>query len=336
MTDFGRSADERAALGCGAMNAGFGRLGGVGTRLAPMVAVTDQDRVPLVLSIVEPIEIGRDCRGLNLLDASISRRHLALHPFAHGLFVTDLASRNGSTVDGRPLSRRHRLDEGEVVRFGGCTLVVVRSRPDAAAPAGGIPAIPDDPPATSMSRLADHVLVQLTDWPPDDAGTVTIVVTGIEGSTTSPSKLRDVEWHDALAIHNRVQRAMLARYRGSAIYPLGVGSIACLGSARSALGFVIDVQRALAAYAAANPTAALRYRTGIHTGESVVGDAGCLFGMHVAMAAAIADEARMGEILVSSLVREILEPCGEFQFGAARTVKLNGPSGMHLLHAVVR
>ena len=317
------------------MTAGSGRFAPGTIRLAPVVMITEQDRVPLVLSIVEPIEIGRDCRGLNLLDASLSRRHLALHPSTNGLFITDLSSRNGSTIDGQPLAQRHRLGEGEIVRFGGCTLVVVRSQLGGSVPGVPIRAVPDDPPATSMSLLTDEILVRLTKWPPEDAGTVTIVVTGIEGSTTPRAKSRDVDWHEALAVHNRILRAMLARHPGSVMYPLGAGSITCFGSARSALGCVVDVQGALAAYVAANPMAALRYPTGVHTGESVVGDAGCMFGTHVGMAAAIADEARMGEILVSSLVHEILEPYGEVPFGAARTVTLNGLAGTHLLHTVV-
>jgi len=334
VTDFARTADERTAVGSGAKTAGSGSIGPITIRPAPVVVVAEQDRVPLVLTIVEPIEIGRDCRGLNLLDASISRRHLALHPSANRLYISDLSSRNGSTIDGRPLTRRQRLRVGEIVRFGACTLALVGERPCPLSPAGHITASPDDPPATTVRRLARDILARVRNWPPDDTGTVTVVVTAITCPTTSSRKLRDVEWHEALAVHNRILRAMLARHRGSEAYPFGVGSIACFSSAHSALRFVVDVQRATAAYEESNPTAALRYRTGVHGGETVVGDSGSQFGMYVGLAAAIADEARTGEILVSSVVREIVNPCSDFRF-RARAVTLHGREGMHLLHAVV-
>jgi len=316
------------------MIAGSGGIDPITIRPAPVVVVAEQDRVPLVLTIVEPIEIGRDCRGLNLLDASISRRHLALHPSANRLYISDLSSRNGSTIDGRPLTRRQRLRVGEIVRFGACTLALVGERPCPLSPAGHITASPDDPPATTVRRLAKDILARVRNWPPDDTGTVTVVVTAIEFPTRSRAKLGDAEWHEALAVHNRILRAMLARHRGSENYPLGLGCIACFSSARTALRFVVDVQRASAAYADSNPTTALRYRTGVHCGETVVGDSGYQFGMYVGLAAAIADVARAGEILVSSLVRELVNPCNDFRF-RARAVTLNGREGTHLVHAVV-
>ena len=53
---------------------------------------------------------------------------------------------------------------------------------------------------------------------------------------------------------------------------------------------------------------------GLHTGE-VIQDDDDLFGKHVVLAARIANEARCGEILVSSLVREIVDARGDLRFG---------------------
>ena len=65
------------------------------------------------------------------------------------------------------------------------------------------------------------------------------------------------------------------------------------------------------------------------------GDDGDLFGRHVVMASRVADQAGGGEILVSSLVREILEPRGDVAFGEPRSATLKGLGGGHRLHPIV-
>jgi adenylate cyclase len=95
-------------------------------------------------------------------------------------------------------------------------------------------------------------------------------------------------------------------------------------SARSALSCMIGVQQSLAAVAKSRPADTLRVRVGVHTGEVIMADGGDLFGRHVVMASRVAGAARGSEILVSDLVRELVEPRGEFRFGTSRTVTLKG------------
>ena len=52
------------------------------------------------------------------------------------------------------------------------------------------------------------------------------------------------------------------------------------------------------------PTEAIRVRMGLHTGEAVK-EGDDFFGTHVALAARIAAAARGGQILVSSLLKEL-------------------------------
>lgn len=298
--------------------------------------IREQHRSRLVICVVEPLEIGRDCAGLLLLDLAISRRHLLLERVGDAVLVTDLGSLNGSTVDGRPLSDRHRLAGGEVVKFGECTLALMPSN------AGGVNATraagssTGDARVTSIGLLADAVLRggPLTP-PPDDAGTVTIVFSDIEGSTKRAVELGDIRWHEVLAVHNQIMRRMLSRHHGVETHSLGDGFMMCFRSARSALAFITDAQRALAAYEAANPLEGLRVRAGVHTGEAVSDDHGDLFGRHVVMASRIADQAKGGEVLVSSLVREIVEARGDIVFGETRSAVLKGLTGEHFMHQVV-
>ncbi len=304
---------------------------------APSVIVTEPGRTPLTLIVLEPLEIGRDCGGLILLDPGISRRHLLVESNGGTVLVSDLGSLNGSAVDGRPLGSPHPLAAGEIVRFGSSTMTLDARFARASVERPGVRTeAATDARATSIGLVADAVLdLGATSAQPADAGTVTIVFSDIEGSTKRAVELGDLRWHEVLSVHNRIMRKMLARHHGVETHSLGDGFMMCFRSARSALGFVTDAQRALAAWEAANPLQGLRVRAGVHTGEAVVGDNGDLFGRHVVMAARIADQARGGEILVSSLVREIVEPRGDIVFGQPRSALLKGLNGEHLLHPIV-
>jgi adenylate cyclase len=72
----------------------------------------------------------------------------------------------------------------------------------------------------------------------------------------------------------------------------------------------------------------------MHTGEAIVDRSGDLFGRHVIVAARVANLADGGEILVSSLVREIVAARGDITFGPPRDVKLKGIDGNHIVYAV--
>ncbi len=52
------------------------------------------------------------------------------------------------------------------------------------------------------------------------------------------------------------------------------------------------------------------------------------------LAARVAGQARGGEILVSSLLKDLVESAGEFTFGEARNVELKGLKGKHSVYAV--
>ena len=53
------------------------------------------------------------------------------------------------------------------------------------------------------------------------------------------------------------------------------------------------------------------------------------------MAARIADRAEGGEILVSSLLKQLIESSGDIHFGEGRNVELKGLEGTHTVHSVV-
>ena len=59
-----------------------------------------------------------------------------------------------------------------------------------------------------------------------------------------------------------------------------------------------------------------------------------MFGFHVHQTARVDNDAKGGEILVSSLVEDIVDAPREFTFAEPRHAELIGFSGSHLLYPV--
>jgi class 3 adenylate cyclase len=104
-------------------------------------------------------------------------------------------------------------------------------------------------------------------------------------------------------------------------------------SARKAIGCAIDIQRALAKHRMQYSRDPLHVRIGLHTGE-VIREGEDFFGKHVILAARIAAQASGDEILVSSLVRELVASGREFEFDEPRQLELKGLPGEHLVHPI--
>src|SRR3954453_5629569 len=86
--------------------------------------------------------IGRENVDVEIDDAELSRRHLAVRPTQGGLEVEDLGSRNGTRVDGTRIDGPTRVKGGAVLSMGMTPLRVGAPQappPPAApaAPAGG-------------------------------------------------------------------------------------------------------------------------------------------------------------------------------------------------------
>ena len=164
-------------------------------------------------------------------------------------------------------------------------------------------------------------------------GTVTILFTDIEGCSALTSRLGDVRAQEVLRSHNAIVRREVAAHGGLEVKSQGDGFMLAFASGAQALRCAIAAQRAFAAHGAERPDVAIRVRIGIHTGEAIR-EANDFFGKTVIVAARIAHEAQGGEILVSSMVRELAESTGQFAFDSGRDVELKGIAGTHRLFAV--
>ncbi|MBI5288484.1 MAG: hypothetical protein HY873_05885 [Chloroflexi bacterium] len=78
----------------------------------------------------------------------------------------------------------------------------------------------------------------------------------------------------------------------------------------------------------------VRVRIGLHAGEAIK-DGDDFYGKNVIMASRVAGKAAGGEILVSSLLRQLVESSVTPQtFAASREVELKGLTGTHTIHTV--
>lgn len=130
----------------------------------------------------------------------------------------------------------------------------------------------------------------------------TVLFTDIVGSTDQAARLGDRGWAELLERHHAVVRNQLDRFRGREIDTAGDGFLASFdGPARAVAcaSAIIEGVRALG----------VGVRAGIHTGEcEQVG--GKLGGISVHIGARIAALAQPGEILVSSVVRDLVAGSG--------------------------
>jgi class 3 adenylate cyclase len=145
-------------------------------------------------------------------------------------------------------------------------------------------------------------------------------------------RLGDRRWLEVLHEHNAIIRRQVAECGGFEVKAEGDGFMLAFQSARTALGCAIEMQRALAERndGAEEP---IKVRVGLHTGEAIK-EGEDFFGKHVILAARIAGQAKGGEILVSSLLKELTESAGDVEFGEGRQVELKGLTGVHEMFPV--
>lgn len=164
-------------------------------------------------------------------------------------------------------------------------------------------------------------------------GTVTIVFTDIVDSTVLAARLGDHAWLDAVRKHNQVIRDTAAEHGGTVVETQGDGSMLAFSSARRAVACARAIHEAIDdAFSDASPP--LRVRIGVHTGDALH-EADHFYGRTVHYAARVASNALGGEVLVSSLVRELVTGAG-VGFRESRDVELKGLDGSHRLFALDR
>ncbi len=143
-------------------------------------------------------------------------------------------------------------------------------------------------------------------------------------------RLGDQRAQEVLRTHNAAIRQQIAAHDGFEVKSQGDGFMVAFSSARQALECAIAIQHAMAAQQSEE---SVRVRIGLHTGEAIK-EGEDFFGRSVILAARIASQADGEQILVSSLLKALVESAGEFQFRGGREVELKGLAGAHQVFEV--
>jgi class 3 adenylate cyclase len=167
-------------------------------------------------------------------------------------------------------------------------------------------------------------------------GTVTLMFSDIENSTSLNSEIGDEQWVKLLSAHDRLLQTYLDRHRGHVVKSQGDGYMVVFPTPELAIRASIGIQRALSAKRQRNRhlrRTPIRVRIGLHVGTAIERE-GDYFGRNVAMAARVAAMADGGDILVTDDIAEALADSADFRLVEDGTVELKGLPGEHHLWLV--
>jgi class 3 adenylate cyclase len=255
--------------------------------------------------------------------------------------------------DARRLKNVPRLPGSPIIRvkaFAFWGSVSIRSKPahpgfgqdqvDGPSRQGSLDTRPSQDESPIDTRLVDAVaegpvnsnedLEAMRDLP---EGTVTIMFSDIKGFTSVTEQWGDRRAVEILQEHNSIIRQRVATSGGHEIKVQGDGFMVAFSGASRALECAVGIQSDFAARNSSGPDVPIQVRLGLHSGEAVR-EGNDFMGGSVILAARIAQQAKGGEILVSSVLKELCDLSGEFQFTNGRDVHLKGLSESRRVYSV--
>jgi pimeloyl-ACP methyl ester carboxylesterase/class 3 adenylate cyclase len=193
-----------------------------------------------------------------------------------------------------------------------------------------LPGIDHVPWVGNQDDVLDEIeefLIGARPAPEPDRVLATVLFTDIAGSTARAVELGDRRWRELLEVHHAAVRRQLERFRGREVDMAGDGFLATFdGPARGVrcARAIVDAVREVG----------LDLRAGLHTGECELVNGG-VRGIAVHTGARVAAQARPGEVLVSSTVKDLTAGSG-IEFEDRGEHELKGVPGEWRLYAVTR
>jgi class 3 adenylate cyclase len=155
-----------------------------------------------------------------------------------------------------------------------------------------------------------------------------VLFTDLVDSTARTIKAGDHAWRDTLDSHDRICREVVEYHAGRIVKSTGDGLLAIFDSPSQAVNAATDIVSKLGSID-------LGVRAGVHAGEFEVRDDGDVTGAAVNIAARVEQSSALGEVYVSSTVRDMLLG-GEHRFAERGEHQLKGVEGSWKLYAVER
>jgi class 3 adenylate cyclase len=188
---------------------------------------------------------------------------------------------------------------------------------------------------TTLAELEQTLMREQPDLAASVAvdGTVTIIFTDIVDSTIMLTRLGDRAWLQVIQRHNALIEELTSAHGGTVVETQGDGSMLAFSSARRAVACAQAIRSGIAnTFSDSSPP--IRVRIGIHTGDALK-EAEHLYGTTVHYAARVASHALGDEVLVSSVVRDLVATSpSNLNFLEGREVELKGLDGLHRLYAL--
>jgi class 3 adenylate cyclase len=277
-----------------------------------------------------PVVVGRDAScDIHVPSPYVSRRHFQIEADGSEFRLLDLGGRNPVRINGQPVAGTAPLAPGDKITVADVSISVTGDPSSAGTAvfqtAFSEPESPANQGAGAMQRV----------WQGQDlgpGGTLTIMFTDLERSTSMVTQLGEREALHVINTHNNVLREQFKIFRGREAKRIGDGFLVLFASARDALHCASGIQAKLASEE--SNFGPILVRIGVHVGE-VLWDENDIFGSAVNFAARVVGAAAGGEILISGLLRELIAVSGEFQFGESRTAVLKGFKGTYQLTPVL-
>jgi class 3 adenylate cyclase len=278
------------------------------------------------IEVIVPEGIEVELGGIAIMGGKDARRlkDVPALPGSPVIRVRVFAFWGGVTVRSKP-AHAVRNDDG-IDRLGGHTEPSLSSESRVGETAQGprlIDVIAEEP------RFVGHDLKD--EGLPE--GTITIMFSDIEGFTSITEQLGDRRAMELLREHNGIIRQRIADSGGHEIKAQGDGFMVAFGGASSALQCAVGIQRDFAARNNVKPDLPVQVRLGLHAGEAIR-DGNDFLGGAVILAARITQEAKGGEILASSVLKDLCDLSGEFQFEQGRDIHLKGLSEARRVYSV--
>jgi adenylate cyclase len=178
---------------------------------------------------------------------------------------------------------------------------------------------------TTLTEILDDLDIEEDLATISGEGMLTLMFTDVADSTGHAQRLGDRRFTQMMAEHIAMVSTAAERRAGHVVKTVGDGALLSFGSARAAVACAVEIQRA-----AASSGVPYAIRIGVHAGDVVRTDSDVM-GFAVNKAARVTAAADGGQIVVSSVIQELVGTDPEYRFGDPFLAELKGIDGIHAL-----